>query len=91
MAWKTYLLLRCRDYPKGSRSTIPIKILSFLQQWKSTFSNMELKVAPNSQTIWKKNTVEGFTLPHFKTHHKATETKVVWYQHNYRDVDQGQK
>jgi len=35
----------------------------------------------------KKNIVEEFTIPDFKIHHKATETKTVWFQHNNRYVD----
>lgn len=82
-----YLLLRWQYYPKGSISTIPIKILTIFfcvcAETEKQILNTELQVATKSQRILKnENTIEEFTLPHFKTHHKPTETKTLWYQHN---------
>lgn len=45
------------------------------------------KESPISKTILKKNRVEEFIIPDFKSHHKAKGTKTVWYQYNKRHVE----
>ena len=39
----------------------------------------------------KKNKDGGLILPNFKTHHRATIIKIVWYWHDERHVDQWNK
>lgn len=85
MYWKTcYFIVKMAILPKGIYQYNPYQNSNELFFFFADSQiNMELQVATKSQRILKnENTIEEFTLLHFKTHHKPTETKTLWCQHN---------
>lgn len=74
-------------------NTSPIRFLaSFLASfveidWLNLKSIWKLKGLTTAKTILKKNKGGELTLPIFKTYHKATVMKSVWYWHKDRHTD----